>query len=377
MTSMQPMWWFALPVLLLPVWWHMRKRERTKTELLATARFLPAATPQQQRVLRWSDLLLLLVRLALLAALIAWLAILVMPWKGDTVFIDPSLESSPWAARQIQAAGMSAAAREPLPAEPWNWLALNEHEWRPRARFLILAPGAAMPALRPRLAHATDLRLAPAPGSAAPASAALAPVPSAPNATAPAPSASASAAPGLTAAATASAPALSASATASPLPRERHVVVVAPPQRIAAWQALFAAFSTAGDGANRYVLSDAPAPGTELIVWDREETEPPPSWKAPLWWRTTGATGQSQTPQGLAWTAPQWPLHDIDAARVLYERWQAASTLPAAYPMQPEAIPAARSKPLATLSTRSPEWLALALLALFVIERTLAHVRRS
>ena len=41
MTSMQPLWWFALPVLLLPVWLHMRKRERTRTDLLATARFLP------------------------------------------------------------------------------------------------------------------------------------------------------------------------------------------------------------------------------------------------------------------------------------------------------------------------------------------------
>ncbi|HEY0585634.1 MAG TPA: BatA domain-containing protein, partial [Pseudoduganella sp.] len=172
---MQPMWWFALPVLLLPVWWHMRKRERSRTDLLATARFLPSAAPQQQRVPRWSDVLLLLVRLALLAALIAWMAVLAMPWKGDTVFIDPSLESSPWATQQVQSAGMSAAAREPLPADLWNWLARNEHEWRPEARFLILAPHAAMPALPPRLAHATDLRLSPAPTGAEPTAAARTP----------------------------------------------------------------------------------------------------------------------------------------------------------------------------------------------------------
>jgi len=328
MTSLQPMWWFALPVLLLPVWWHMRKRERTRSELLATARFLPTAPLQQQRVPRWSDPLLLLVRLALLLALIAWLAVVAIPWKGDTVFIDASLETSPWAAQQMQSAGMAGAAREPLPADVWNWLALNEHAWRSGARFLILAPATAMPALRPRLAHSADLRLAPGQ------------------------------------------PAL------PPAPRERHVVVVAPPERMAHWQALFAAFSTAGDGANRYVLADTPAAATELIVWDRRDADPPPSWKAPLWWRTADTEGQKQTAQGMTWSAAQWPLHDVEAARDLYERWQAVTALPAAYPMPAQLIEAARKKPLPTPLARPPEWLALALLALFAIERILAHARR-
>ncbi len=332
MTSMQPLWWFALPVLLLPVWWHMRKRERTRTDLLATARFLPAAAPQQQRVLRWSDVPLLLARLALLAALIAWLAVLAMPWKGDTVFIDPSLESSPWAAQQVQSAGMGAATREPLPADLWNWLARNEHEWRPEARFLILAPHAGMPALPPHLAHAADLRLAPA---AAPPAAA----PSAP-------------------------------------PRERHITVSAPAERLPRWQALFAAFSTSADGASRYVISDTPGAATELIVWDRPGAEPPASWKAPLWWRTASKNGKMQTPQGLTWTAPQWPLHDVDAARALYERWQAATAPPSPYPMPAQTLKAERNKPLPIALARSPEWLALALLALFAIERILAHARR-
>ncbi|WP_342120587.1 hypothetical protein [Pseudoduganella sp. OTU4001] len=330
MTSMQPLWWFALPVLLLPVWWHMRKRERTRTDLLATARFLPAALPQQQRVLRWDEVPLLLARLALLAVLIAWLAVLTMPWKGDTVFVASALERSAWAEQQIQSASMGAADRQPLPADVWNWLARNEHEWRPGARFLILAPAAAMPALPPRLAHATDLRLAPAP----------------------------------TAAATPAAP------------RERHVVVVAPADRMPRWQALFAAFGTAADGANRYVIADKPTPETELIVWDRPDSEPPPAWKAPLWWRTTTATGQTQTPQGTIWTAQSWPLQDIDAARALYERWQAATARPAPYPLEAQQFPAARKAPLPAPHVRSPEWLALALLALFAIERTLTHVRR-
>lgn len=329
MTSMQPMWWLALLVLLLPVWWHMRKRERSRTDLLATARFLPAAAPQQQRVLRWTDVPLLLVRLALLTALIAWLAVLVLPWKGDTVFIDASLESSPWAAQQMQSAGMSAAAREPLPDDMWNWLVLHEHEWRPGARFLILAPGAVMPALRPSLAHTADLRIAPKPAPAA-----------------------------------------------RRAPRERHVVVAAPPQRMASWQALFAAFGTAGDGANRYVVEDTPSAATELIVWDRDDAEPPGNWKAPLWWRTAGADGQIQTPQGLVWKATQWPLHDVDAARALYERWQSATVRPAPYPMQAQVIGAERAKPLPARQARAPEWLALALLALFAIERILSHARR-
>ena len=392
MISMQPLGWFALPVLLLPVWWHMRKRERTRTDLLATARFLPAATPQQQRMLRWSDVLLLLARLALLAVLIAWMAVLVMPWKGDTVFVAPELQASPWAEQQVQTAGMGSAAREPLPDDLWNWLALNEHEWRPEARFLILASSAAMPALPPRLAHAADLRLAPPAADPAtpPATPSAATPPSAPpSSAAPSPAAAArSAAPSPAAAARSAAPSavtavastavlpITATALAQRPPRERHVVVSAPPERMARWQALFAAFGTAADGANRYVLSNAPVPATELIVWDHPDTPPPPSWKAPLWWRTAAANGQTQTPQGLTWTAQQWPLSDIDGARALYERWQQATTRPASYAMSAQTIKAGRSKPLPAPLARSPEWLALALLALFAIERILTHARR-
>lgn len=334
MTSMQPLWWFALPLLLLPVWWHMRKRERTRTDFLATARFLPTALPQQQRVLRWSDVPLLLARLALLLALIAWLAVLAMPWKGDTVFIAAALERSAWAEQQIAAAGMKGAAREPLPDDAWNWLARNEHEWRPEARFLILAPEASsaatavvMPALPPRLAHHAELRLAPG-------------------------------------------------AKRDTVVRERHVVVVASAERLPRWQALFAAFNTAGDGASRYLITDAPTPDTELIVWDKPDAEPPAAWKSKLWWRTAAVTGQTQSPQGLTWTAPQWPLQDIDAARALYERWQAATTRPAPHPLPAQQFSAARVKPLPSALARSPEWLAIALLVLFAIERTLTHVRR-
>jgi hypothetical protein len=346
MTSMQPLWWFALPVLLLPLWWHLQKRERTRTEPLATARFLPAAAPRQQRVFRFADVLLLLARLLLLVGLIAWLAVLAMPWKGDTVFIDPSLNSGAWAEQQIHAAGMDKAAREPLPADAWNWLARNEHAWHPTARFLVVARTLGMPALPPRLAHNVALRtLAPGARPAAPAHAA---------------------------------------------PMDRHVVVVAAPERMARWQALFAAFGTAGDGAYRYVLSDTPTPATELIVWDRPDSKPPQSWQAALWWRTETSTmapaagmrprvvftGVS-TKQGVTWSAPQWPLNDASGARSLYEQWQRQSKPWPAYPMPAiQSLPAQRKSPLPAVLAASPEWLAAAIVALFVLERILAHVRR-
>jgi hypothetical protein len=382
MTSMQPMWWFALPVLLLPLWWHLQKRERTRTEPLATARFLPAAAPRQQRVPRLVDVLLLLARLLLLIGLIAWLAVLAMPWKGDTVFIEPSLESDAWAIQQIRAAGMSDAAREPLPADIWPWLALNEHAWHPTARLLIVARSTPMPALPPRLAHAITVATATA-----------------------------------TPAADSTASTASATPRAGALPQDRHVVVASTPERMARWQALFAAFGTAGEGAYRYVLSDTPTRDTELIVWDRVDAQAPAAWQAPLWWRTIAApatatatattpaatataaataaatvvaTGtasaarqpvlftSARTQQGLTWSAPQWPLTDTAGARQLYEQWQRQSKLWPAYPM-PEAIktlPAQRKSPLPATLAASPDWLAIALMALFAAERMLAHVRR-
>ena len=88
MTSMYPLWWLALPLLLLPVWWHRQKRQRMKADFLATARFLPSAAPEQQRVWRWRDRILLLVRCLLLLGLIAWLASMIFPWRGDTVLLD-------------------------------------------------------------------------------------------------------------------------------------------------------------------------------------------------------------------------------------------------------------------------------------------------
>ena len=80
MSSALNLWWLALPLLLLPLWWHRQQRPRTQAEPLATARFLPAAAPPQLRIWRWADKTLLALRLLLLLGVIAWLADVVVPW---------------------------------------------------------------------------------------------------------------------------------------------------------------------------------------------------------------------------------------------------------------------------------------------------------
>ena len=126
MLSTQALWWLALPVLLLPIWWHRQKRQRLKAEPLATARFLPAAAPEQLRVWRWRDLLLLSLRCLLLLALIAWLAATVLPWRGDTVLLARGVDQA-WAGQRIAAAGFGAARREEIAAQALPQLAKAWH----------------------------------------------------------------------------------------------------------------------------------------------------------------------------------------------------------------------------------------------------------
>src|SRR5471032_1155370 len=125
MLSTQALWWLALPVLLLLVWWHRQKRQRLKAEPLATARFLPSAAPEQLRVWQWRDRILLLVRCLMLVALIGWLAAAIFPWRGDTVLLDAGADKE-WAERQIADAGLSSAPRIALPADALQWLRRHE-----------------------------------------------------------------------------------------------------------------------------------------------------------------------------------------------------------------------------------------------------------
>lgn len=345
--SAQALWWLALPLLLLPVWWHRQKRQRIKSEPLATARFLPSAPPQQQRVWRWDDPVLLLVRCLLLIALIAWLAAVTLPWRGDTVLVDPALEQDAgraWAAQQIAAVGLSGAQRMPLPSDALQWLQAHEHEWRPGARLLIVAASLPLPARLPQFAHAVDIRIRPAPRAAAIA------------------------------------------------PAEHHIALATTPARAPAWRALFAAFGAAGGGTHRYVLGDAPAAKTELIVWDKPEPMPS-AWRAPLWWLAPKAVAPglaaakpitvygialqvADTAQGRVWASDAWPPQDAGTAAVLYETWQALSRPAPPYAAPSLLLASQRSAPLALPGIPPAEWLAYLLLALFALERILTHARR-
>ncbi|NVM75951.1 hypothetical protein FHW83_001738 [Duganella sp. SG902] len=351
MLSSYPLWWLALPVLLLPVWWHRQKRQRLKAEMLATARFLPSAPPEQLRVWQWRDKALLLVRCLMLVALIAWLAATIFPWRGDTVLIDAGVDKA-WAEKEIAAAGFGAAARAELPSNALQWLRANERDWRSDAKLLIVARAdqIAMPARLPQYNHQLQLRTQPV-----------------------------------------AAPRASGIAT----PVERRVALAATDARASAWRSLFAAFSSAGEGATRYVVAAEPDAKTPLIVWDTPNATPPADWHAPHWWIATPAAfpelakastltingitlKYTDSPRGRLWTSDAFPPRDADTARVLYEAWQSLAVAPApAYPTPSQTFAAARNALPAIVSAKPASWLALALLALFIIERILTHARRN
>ncbi|MGB9992808.1 BatA domain-containing protein [Massilia sp. SM-13] len=331
--SLQPWWWLALPVLLVPLWLHMRRRERHKAGLLATARFLPATTPQQQRTPRWQERLLLLFRLLLLLALIAWLAVTVMPWRGDTVLatsdIPPGLS-----AREQAVAGLSSANTVQLSTDPLQWLATHQHEFRGNARVLVLARALPMPALLPQFSLPVTVRVFPD--------------------------------------------------ARKPAAQTRHIVLASTPEREPQWRALVAAFGAAGD---RFDISQVPDADTELVIWDRDGN-PPAAWKSPLWWRTGAAPAGAiaievnglrlaiaDSAQGRVWRSPDWPAASGSTAAAIYETWQQLHLQPGPYPMPSAALvanPAVRS----SQQQRPSDWLAWALLLFFILERITAHVRR-
>lgn len=321
---MNNLWWTALPVLLLPLWWHRQKRERVKATPLATARFLPRADPQQLRVWRWTDRLLLLVRCLLLVALIALLAGLTLAWRGDSVLVVPGTDAA-WLANQVADAGYTGARRIDLPdGDAFGWLAAHEREWKAGARLLV-AGKLAMPAVQPRFRHRVELR------SAAPE---------------------------------------------FPHP-DHHIAVVS--KDAAAWRALFGAL----DG--RYLVSDTPSARSELIVWDLPDA-PPASLRAPLWWiadesafpelrngRSVDGMRYADSARGRLWRVA--PPTDADAARALFDTWQRLHLAPLAFPAPSMVLPAAPSAPIGPGGGLRAQLL-MALAALFAAERLLAHASR-
>lgn len=323
------LWWWALPVLLLPIWWHRQKKERTNVELLATARFLPRTSPLQQRVWRWRDVTLMLLRCLLLATVIGWLADMVIAWRGDAVLVAPGSDSA-WVEQQIVDAGFTAADRIDVPSnDVFGWLARHEREWKADARLLVVG-SVRMPAQRPRLAHAVHVRTR--------------------------------------AAALAGA--------------EHHIAIVS--ARPAQWRALFAAL----DGPQRFVIAAEPSAKSELIIWDRPEA-PPAGVKAPLWWigdanafpelknaKAVDGIRYADSARGRLWASDRWPATSAEAARAQFESWQRLHYAPPAYVTPAQAIAASATVGPAPASGALRYLLTIALLALFALERIVTHATR-
>lgn len=326
---MNSLWWLALPTLLLPVWWHRKKRVQTKAEPLASARFLPRTEPRQMRIWRWSDMVLLIVRCLLLACAIAWLADPVFPWRGNTVVVAEGTDGG-WVEREAKAAGYAQAPRLALPAnEALAWIRAHEREFKLDARLLVLG-AVPMPATLPQFGRPVELRT-----------------------------------------------------LARPAPRaEAHVAIFS--TRAADWRRLFAA-----QGGPLQVVVDAqPAAKTELIVWDRPDA-PPATLRAALWWATDAGAfvelAQSKAAAGIryadgargrVWVSNAWPPADPAAARALLETWRELHYPPLPYTAPPLALARTEVPARAYAGGALRDFLLLALVALFALERILAHARR-
>lgn len=326
---MNSLWWLALPVLLLPVWWHRQKRAQTKTLSLATARFVPRIQPDQIRVWRWVDIALLLVRCLLLAAVIAWLADPILPWRRDAVLVIQGTDAA-WAQGQIAAVGMKDAQRIELPArQALDWLRSHDLEWPDRARILVLGD-VPMPAGQPAFSRRVELRTRSTP----------------------------------------------------PKPSVMHVAIVS--ERAQEWRRLF----TAADGADRYVIDAEPTSKADLIIWDSAQS-PAASLHAPLWW--VGAPSAfpelraapqlegmryADSPHGRLWSSEAWPPKDADAARHLFRTWQRLQYGPAPFTVPPQTLAASRLPHTGDEQGELRPMLAWLIAALFAVERILTHARR-
>lgn len=326
---MNNLWWLALAVLALPVWWHRQKRERVRAKPLATARFLPRSDPQQLRVWRWTDRILLALRCLMLACLVAWLAGLAFAWRGDSVLVAAGTDAA-WAAQQIREAGFGDARRIDLPqGDSLAWLHQHEAEWQPAARLLVVG-SLPMPASLPQFRHRVELRTRAAPDAAS----------------------------------------------------ERHIAIVS--QRADRWRALFAALGEP----KRYIVDSAPGDKSDLIIWDTPDM-PPAGLRAPLWWigdataipelkQAASVDGMryADSARGRLWMDASWPPADADGARALFEKWQRLHYAPAAFPAPSQVFVATESVPLAADSGALRQYLMIMLVALFALERLVAHARR-
>ena len=326
---MNALWWFALPVLLLPIWWHRKKRVQNEAALMATARFLPRTEPRQTRMWRWSDPLLLVARCLLLACLIAWLADPVYPWRGDTVVIVEGSDAA-WVEQQATQAGLAQAERVTLPAaQALGWVHTHEREWQAGARLLVLGD-VPMPAATPVFGRQVEVR----------------------------------------------------TRQALAKPADYHVHIAS--DRLDAWRRVFAAPA----GPDRIVIDATPGAATSLIVWDRPEA-PPATLRASLWLVTDPAAfpelaqapavdglRYADSPRGRLWHRAGWPPPTPDAARALLDDWQQLHVGPRPFTMQSQVFAASNGANAPAPGGVLRDILLAALVILFAIERSLAHARR-
>jgi hypothetical protein len=326
---MTSLWWLALPTLLLPIWWHRKKRVQVEAQPLASARFLPRTEPRQLRVWRWSDVILLILRCLLLACAIAWLADPVFPWRGNTVVVAQGTDAL-WVEREVKAAGFTDATRLPLPAnEALAWVRAHEREFEPGARLLVLGD-IPMPAARPQFRHPVELR------------------------------------------------------TLSTPPARTEVRVAVVGERAPEWRRMFAAL----DGPLRVVVEAVPNAKTELIVWDAATT-PAAALRAPLWWVTNEAAFPElakaksvdgirylETARGRLWTSSAWPPAHPAAARRLLETWRELHHAPVAYTAPATTFAPSTTPAASHASGALRDILMTALVALFALERIFTHARR-
>jgi hypothetical protein len=326
---MSSLWWLAMPVLLLPVWWHRQKREQTRAQPLATARFVPRTVPNQVRAWRWADLILLLVRCLLLAGVVAWLADPVIAWRGDTVLVAQGADAR-LAGRAIASAGLNDAQRLELPGPRiFEWLGAHEREWRLDARLLLVGD-IPMPATMPQFAHRVELRT-----------------------------------------------------FAAPSRESVHHVAIAS-DRPDDWRKLFAAL----DGPQRYVTDGSPGAQTELVVWDKPQP-PAAGLRAPLWWvadagafpelrdaREIDGMRYADSVHGRLWSSAAWPPKDADSARSLFETWQRLHYAPVPFTTPAQVLAPARPRNAREAEGALRDVLAMAIAVMFALERIMSHARR-
>ena len=312
---MTSLWWWALPVLLLPILWHRQKRERVTAVPLATARFLPRADPQQRRVWNWADRFLLLLRCLLLACLITWLADPIVPWRGNSIIVGDGSDAQAQGFARIDVAG-----------DPLAWFAKHEREWLSDAKVIVVG-AVAMPAEKPRFRHQVELRSKPAPLAKSGHRVAL----------------------------------------TSKRPNEWRAMFAAltGPQRY-----LF-------DGEKpELVIWDVPeAPPATLrapLWWIGDPSAFPELKNA----KQVGALRYVDSQRGRLWTSDTWPPKDAASARRLFEDWQRLHYPPVPYVAASQVLAADPSAPLGPGTRALRDMLTMALLALFALERIVTHARK-